>query len=328
MICNIVGARPHFVKYFAIKRHLGEDLLIHTGQHYDYEMSKLFFEEFHLKKPDYHLDAGNCVSTTTRKVREVLQKEKPEIVVVYGDTNSTLGGTLAANSLNIPVAHVEAGVRSFSTIIEEYNRIKVDKYSTWRFCPSLKAVENLKNEGLDGVFTGDVMKDVILKTKRRKIPKPFNLLTIHRAGNTTPEKFQELMDFVKHFSKTYFPIHPRTKKLFKPIENIAPLKPLSYVELVSYIDCADIVLTDSGGIQKEAYWLKTPCITLRDETEWTETIDSGWNVLWKDSLGGFSFAEHPDHYGDGEASKKIVEILNRKHQQILSHPTLTDGESP
>lgn len=316
MICNIVGARPHFVKYSAIKQHLGEDLLIHTGQHYDYEMSKLFFEEFDLKKPDYHLNAGNCVGTTLKEVRKVLQKEKPEIVVVYGDTNSTLGGTLAAHSLNIPVAHVEAGVRSFSSIIEEYNRIQVDRRSTWRFCPSERALACLKDEGLSGVFTGDVMKDVILKTRRRKIPKPFNLLTIHRAGNTTPEKFSELMEFVKNFSKTYFPIHPRTKQLFKPIENIVPLKPLSYVELISYIDCADIVLTDSGGIQKEAYWLRTPCITLRDETEWTETIDSGWNVLWKDSLRGFSFKEHPDYYGDGEASKKIVEILRREYGHV------------
>ena len=314
LICNIIGARPHFIKYFPIQNALErKDLLIHTGQHYDYEMSKLFFEEFDLKTPDYHLNAGNCVDTIFEETRSILKKEKPEIVVVYGDTNSTLGGTLAAHSLNIPVAHVEAGVRSFSTIIEEYNRVQVDRLSTWRFCPSEKALVNLRAEKLDGVFTGDVMKDVILKTRRRKKPKPFNLLTIHRAENTTPEKFEELMDFVKRFPyTTYFPIHPRTKKLFKPIENIVPLKPLSYVELISYIECANIVLTDSGGIQKEAYWLRTPCITLRDETEWTETVGSGWNILWKDSGQGFSLREHPDFYGDGEAAKKITEILNAK----------------
>ena len=309
MICNIVGARPQFIKYVPIKDALGEDLLIHTGQHYDYEMSKLFFDEFNIKKPDYHLDCGSRVKTIYKKVFEILKEKQPDVVVVYGDTNSTLGGALAAYSLHIPIAHVEAGVRSYSDIIEEYNRITVDRISTHHFCPSQKAVENLQAEGLDGVFTGDVMKDIILKTRRKKIPKPFNLLTIHRAGNTTPEKFQELMNFVGTFPNTYFPIHPRTKKLFKPIDNIKLLKPLSYVELISYIEGANLVLTDSGGIQKEAYWLRTPCVTLRDETEWTETVETGWNVLYKD-YDWFNPTSHPDFYGDGKSAEKIAEILS------------------
>ncbi|MFC1551240.1 UDP-N-acetyl glucosamine 2-epimerase [Candidatus Latescibacterota bacterium] len=375
-IINIVGARPQFIKYFpilrAIERHADRtgspmnDVLIHTGQHYDYNMSKIFFDGFGIKTPDYHLEAGSGAhgkqtGEILRKTEEILLKEKPDAVVLYGDTNSTLGGAVAASKLHIPVAHVEAGLRSFNKYMpEEINRILTDQVSTFLFCPCKNAVKQLEKEdfpaGLDGgdlvgeqsisdigsrksydknnplvVNAGDVMYDVLLKAvliaeNESDILETMDLrdsvygvLTVHRAENTDhPEKFKEIVSFVNEAAegkKIFFPMHPRTKKIYSELsagfsENIRIIEPLSYFDLILLLKNSSLLLTDSGGIQKEAYWLKVPCITLREETEWTETLESGWNVLYGDYSGAHEVKETGGLlYGDGNAADKIISIL-------------------
>jgi UDP-GlcNAc3NAcA epimerase len=355
---DIVGARPQFVKLSPILKSIQkhnqspfqikiEEILIHTGQHYDENMSRVFFEEFNLKAPDYHLGIGSLsqpeqTAEILKHCSFVLAKEKPDVVVVYGDTNSTLGGALAAAKLNLPIAHVEAGIRSFNKKMqEEINRILADHISSFLFCPTQTAVENLKHEGVTkGVcFAGDVMYDAILQNipfaeKHEGIlkqigiaPQKYFIATVHRAENTdAPEKLSAILnglqDVAKKIAPVVIPLHPRTRNRLETlrvsISGLIVIEPLSYLEMLVLLKNAKGILTDSGGLQKEAYFLQIPCVTLREDTEWVETLDTGWNVL-----AGFDskkiveslmqVLESPKKnlplFGDGNASDKIVDIL-------------------
>ena len=377
-IVTIVGARPQFVKAGAVSRAFVElnkrgkrirEIWVHTGQHYDYLMNKVFFEELKLPKPDYHLGVGSGshgrqTGLILERIEVVLQKEKPEVVIVYGDTNSTLAGALAAAKLKIPVAHVEAGLRSYNqNMPEEINRLLTDHLSTLLFCPTTQSVRNLFKEGIKDGETqvvkkvGDVMYDSILyysKIAERKssILKDLGLLTpnsvraihessvhrtpnyylatLHRAGNTDdPKRLKSILEALNKIGEktpVILPLHPRTKKmmkvyrLFSKIKNIRFIEPVSYLDMLQLEKNAKAILTDSGGVQKEAYWLGVRCFTLREETEWVETIESGWNVLTgtnaKRIVGEVGHLEkrrkYPKGrkiYGDGKASQKIVKIL-------------------
>jgi UDP-N-acetylglucosamine 2-epimerase len=373
-VAQVVGARPQFIKYFPISKAFATykkrtrksivDILIHTGQHYDYNMSKIFFDEFNSKEPDYHLGVGSGshgkqTAEILKRVEDVLIKEKPNIVVLYGDTNSTLGGALAAAKLHIPIAHVESGLRSFNKYMpEEINRILTDHISTLLFCPSGKAVQNLKHEGFNNILNdgelirtqvaqslplpynisqpavlnvGDVMYDVFLYAvkiaeKQSVILKQLNLtqkgyglLTLHRPENTdSSESMSRIIEFVNDTSTgigIIFPMHPRTIKFYENMkrrfaENIKIVDPLGYFDMLMLLKNASFIMTDSGGMQKEAYWLKVPCITLRQETEWTETIESGWNVLYKNYKGVPSSKQsHHNYYGDGKTAEKIASFI-------------------
>lgn len=373
-IVNIVGARPQFIKYFPISSALEKiarlnsnagfkDILIHTGQHYDYAMSKIFFDELGIKEPDYHLEVGSGLhgrqtGLMLKKIEELLLKEKPHIVIVYGDTNSTLAGALAASKLHIPIAHVEAGLRSFNRYMpEETNRILTDHTSTILFCPNQTAIDNLVKEGIRRILSleetkdnikidinnpfiinvGDVMYDTLLHAikiaeKQSTILETLNIpnhdycvLTIHRADSTdNQEKLKEIVSFVNNISagKTViFPMHPRWNKIYEQYkimlsDNIKVIEPLGYFDNIMLLKNSNFVMTDSGGVQKEAFWLKVPCITLRDETEWIETISSGWNILYKDYKNTNKLPKNGDMdcYGDGKASEKIAAlILNIAH---------------
>lgn len=371
---HIVGARPQFIKYFPIQQaidriragkeskkgslqesrpdHHGTapfahnllsltSILVHTGQHYDYRMSQIFFDELGIRPPDYHLGVGSGshgqqTALVMQRAEEVLVKEKPDIVVVYGDTNSTLGGALAAAKLKIPVAHVEAGLRSFNKKMpEEINRVLTDHVSTYLFCPSETAVANLHREGLDRVFNvGDVMYDMLLhalnvaEAKSRIhdqlgiTPKIYDLLTLHRAETTDyPRRLEEVVSFVNEISlqtPVIFPMHPRMTKVYACInksfaDNVRIIEPLGYFDLLMALKNARRLMTDSGGMQKEAYWLQVPCITLRDETEWVETVQSGWNILWHDYQGAHHPLGHPHIYGDGHSAEKIISTLMERN---------------
>jgi len=386
-IVTIVGARPQFIKAAAICRAIQkinqrsqtrlyekrrtQEILVHTGQHYDYMMDKVFFEELKLPKPDYHLGVGSgSHAKQTGKMLEgieaVLQREKPRLVMVYGDTNSTLAGALAAAKLKIPVAHVEAGLRSFNrTMPEEINRVLADHLSTFLFCPTDQAVRNLLKEGIKDGGTrvvknvGDVMYDSILyyskiTEKKSRILHDLNLVnqqsairnpqyylaTLHRAENTDdPKKLKSIfraLDEIGKKTPVVLPLHPRTKKTIKAYHLFSEFKNIKFIEPVSYLDMlklgknAKAILTDSGGVQKEAYWFGVPCLTLREETEWTETIKSGWNVLVGTSVGRImkevSHAEGRRRYlkgnkifGDGKASQKIVQILIKHYGYTQRH---------
>ena len=377
-IVTVVGARPQFIKAAAVsraiqgwnrKRNRIHEVLVHTGQHYDYRMDKVFFEELELPKPHYRLGVGSGshgrqTGIMLERIEAVLKEEKPKWVVVYGDTNSTLAGALAAAKLNIPIAHVEAGLRSYNQRMpEEINRLLTDHLSTFLFCPTDQAVRNLLREGIKGGRTkivrnvGDVMYDSILyysKVAEKKsnvlkelglgiakeskippsaIPVPnYYLATLHRAENTDdPKRLKSILKALNEIGRkvsVILPLHPRTKKMMKAY-HLFPKDPwIKLIEPVSYLDMlhleknAKAILTDSGGIQKEAYWLRVPCMTLREETEWLETIKSGWNVLTgtevKRILREVSRLEkrkrQPERnkmFGDGKAGEKIVEILRK-----------------
>jgi len=373
-VVTIVGVRPQFIKAEAVTRAVQrynqrcpsnrrlQEILIHTGQHYDYLMDKIFFEELDLPKPNYHLGVGSGshgrqTGMMLERIEAVLQKEKPKVVMVYGDTNSTLAGALAAVKLNIPVAHVEAGLRSFNrTMPEEINRLLTDHLSTFLFCPTNQAVRNLLREGIkDGKGkivkkVGDVMYDSILyylKLSERKSTilkdlgfdtshesrvTSYYLATLHRAENTDdPKRLESILKALNEIGRNtpvVLPLHPRTKKmietyhLFSKFKNIKFIEPVSYLNMLKLEKNATAILTDSGGVQKEAYWLKVPCLTLREETEWVETIKSGWNVLV--GIGVKRIVKEVSHtgkrrrylkgnrvFGDGKASQKIVQILIR-----------------
>jgi UDP-N-acetylglucosamine 2-epimerase len=370
-IVTIVGARPQFIKAGAVNRRIEKsnkrrkrirEIWVHTGQHYDYLMDRVFFEELKLPKPGYHLGVGSGshakqTGLMLERIEMVLEKERPEMVIVYGDTNSTMAGALAAAKLKIPVAHVEAGLRSYNpTMPEEINRLLTDHLSTFLFCPTDQAVRNLLKEGIkDGggrtvKNVGDVMYDSILyyskiAEKRSTILKhlgfdtrhetrdtSYYLATLHRAENADdPKRLTSVCRALNEIGKrtpVVLPLHPRTKKkikvsrLFSEFKNIKFIEPVSYLDMLTLEKNAKAVLTDSGGVQKEAYWLRVPCITLREETEWVETIQSGWNVLTgteaKRILREVGRSEkrrrHPEGdkiFGDGKAGEKIVQILGR-----------------
>ncbi|MBE0648976.1 MAG: UDP-N-acetylglucosamine 2-epimerase (non-hydrolyzing) [Bacteroidales bacterium] len=307
-IVSVIGARPQFVKAATISRVIGtradiREVILHTGQHYDENMSKLFFEELNIPEPDYNLGVGSgSHAVQTGKMLEgietILLREKPDWTLLFGDTNSTVAGALAATKLHIPVAHVEAGLRSFNRIMpEEINRVVTDRISDLLFAPTETAMTNLRNEGLADVtrFTGDVMYDSVLYYRgiveqdpatyaMRDLPEEFLLATIHRAENTDhPQQIENILKAIRglHYP-VLLPIHPRTKKIisrFSIPENLHLIEPVGYLMMLSLILKARKVLTDSGGLQKEAYFLGTPCVTLRTETEWVETVHDGWNTI-------------------------------------------------
>ena len=349
-IVTIVGARPQFIKSLPVSNELrksNREILVHTGQHYDRNMSDIFFEEMGIPKPDYNLGVGSGgqgeqTARMLSKIEAVLLDEKPDAVLIYGDTNSTLAGALAAAKLHIPVAHVEAGLRSFDKKMpEEINRIVADHVSDLLFCPTKTAVVNLKNEGITkGVeLVGDVMYDAALhfgklaEEKSRVLeeldlaPKGYLLATIHRSANT--DNIDNLKALLEAFAESdrviVFPVHPRTRKVLANtgLDSIIKGSKVRLVDPVGYIDFLKLennavkILTDSGGVQKEAFFAAVPCITLRDTTEWVETVESGWNILVhvdKDLLlkqiAEFNPVGEPAKlFGDGKASFYIAQRL-------------------
>lgn len=346
-IVTILGARPQFIKAAAVSslfsKHFDE-ILIHTGQHYDSNMSDVFFEELNIPTPKYHLNIGSgshgaMTGAMLTEIEKVLEIEKPDFVLVYGDTNSTIAGALAASKLLIPVIHVEAGLRSFNkSMPEEQNRILTDHLSRILFAPTQTAVQNLKDEGItNGVhLVGDVMYDGILHfteiakkkstilTKLGLSPKQFILCTIHRAENTNDE--EKLRSIFKGLNavneKMVLPLHPRTQKYVQSYgihigEHISVIDPVGYLDMVMLESAAGKIVTDSGGIQKEAFFLGVPCITLREETEWVETVENGWNMLVGfdpkkiiDGITGFHpVSERKDYFGKGNAAAEIVAVI-------------------
>ena len=325
-----------------------EEVLVHTGQHYDPNLSQVFFDELEIPKPRYHLGIGSLShGAQTGRMLEAIEKvliaERPDWVLTYGDTNSTLAGALAARALNLRCAHVEAGLRSFNKrMVEETNRVVADRLSDTRFCPTAAAVENLAREGiLEGVFrVGDVMYDVALYYRERAqthsrvlerlslAPKTFVLATVHRAENTDDaERLAGIVDGlcrVARRSRVVLAIHPRTRKclmqhgLEERLGTVEVIDPVSYLDMIRLEESARAIYTDSGGVQKEAYFFRVPCITLRDETEWVETVQSGWNRLVgavPERIAGAECDAVPatqgdSFYGDGRACNRIVEILS------------------
>ncbi|WP_421663836.1 non-hydrolyzing UDP-N-acetylglucosamine 2-epimerase [Lysinibacillus telephonicus] len=351
-IVTIAGTRPQLIKIAAVSRVLRQsfhEVLVNTGQHYDYNMAGVFFDELNIPRPDYELEIGSDThGRQTGKmliaVEEVLEIEKPDAVLVYGDTNSTLAGAIVASKLHIPIIHIEAGLRSFNKLMpEELNRIVTDHVSNILFTPTEIAVRNLRNEGItDGVYNvGDVMYDAViynmdLAEKKYKLEdfqlykQQYYLGTIHRAENTDSK--EQLTAILKAFSdvkeNVYLPLHPRTKQkikqynlesLIEQAKHIHIVEPVSYLEMLLLEKNAKGIITDSGGVQKEAYFMKVPCITLRDQTEWTETVECGWNKLanpLKDDLVSILHSIQNGNaienlYGDGYASVKITEILKQ-----------------
>lgn len=350
-VINILGTRPQLVKAAVLSMGLKKDfkeIIVHTGQHYDEQMSAVFFNDLGIPRPKYSLRIGSGPhgEQTGRmliEIEKVLIKEKPDLIIIEGDTNSALAGALAAIKLHIPIAHVEAGLRSYNRKMpEEINRILIDHVSEFLFCPSISAKKNLLQEGIkNNVFvTGDVMFDAlkyfsVVAKKKSKIlkklnlkTKKYNLLTIHRAENTNKNNLTEIFEALIQSKQFFvFPIHPRTLKFlkeFKILEKLEKNKNFLLIEPVSYLDMlllgknAEKILTDSGGLQKEAYWLRVPCVTLRNETEWIETVKSGWNILVGSKedkiirvLKKFNVRrKHPNFYGNGKATHKISKTIN------------------
>lgn len=354
-ILTVVGARPQFIKAAAVSReilrHPGQlqEVMVHTGQHYDANMSQVFFDELEIPAPRYNLEVsggqhGAMTGRMLEGIEKILLDEQPDWVLIYGDTNSTLAGALAAAKLHIPVAHVEAGLRSFNMRMpEEINRILSDRVSTLLLCPTELAVENLAREGVtQGVHNvGDVMYDVALyyRERARAISrildrlglqeKGFALATCHRAENTDdPVRLTGIVNALAQIAEdlpVVLPLHPRTRKLMQQfglegeLSALTVVEPLAFLDMVTLEQAAKIILTDSGGVQKEAFFYEVPCITMRDETEWVETLASGRNQLvGADSQRilsayqqGPQFAPEAGFapYGDGFASKKIIENL-------------------
>lgn len=348
-VISIVGARPNFIKLAPLSKEIRkhfDEIIIHTGQHYDYEMDRIFFDQLGISEPDYHLGVGSGThgyqtGEMVKRIEEALLKEEPDVVVVFGDTNSTLAGALAAVKLHVPVAHVEAGLRSYDKRIpEEVNRVLVDHCSDLLFCPTERSVENLKKEGIvRGVYlTGDVMVDAInqnirIAEKRSRIlkeldlkSKDYFLATVHRAENTdNPERLRSIVEALCDIENLVFPCHPRTEKflrkygLWEKVEkSITVIKPVGYLDMLVLEKNARKVITDSGGVQKEAYIFKVPCVSLRETTEWVETVEDGWNVLVGadrekiiNAVENFEpkSKTYTHKFGDGKASEKIVGII-------------------
>ncbi len=371
-IVTVIGARPQFIKAAVVSRAISEvnkfaasdsssitEIIVHTGQHYDRNMSGIFFEEMNIPRPDYFLDIhglshGAMTGQMLEKIEPVLVDEKTDCVLVYGDTNTTLAGALAAAKLHLPVAHVEAGLRSFNRRMpEEINRVLTDHVSDILFCPTRQSVKNLKMEGIAGKeenssdsafdqrrpivsLVGDVMFDaaVFYKAHARKpqtaVPETFILATIHRAENTdNPVRLESIFDGFEKIAEEIpiiLPLHPRTRKRMEALGIKAPnsieiLDPVSYLEIIHLLENCTLVMTDSGGLQKEAFFFKKPCITLRDETEWVELVDHGYNFLagaTAESIYEVFQKIVKAHmyfdkalYGDGKAGERIVGHLKQ-----------------
>ncbi len=349
-VASVVGARPQFIKAAPVSKALRRrhrEILIHTGQHYDAAMSEAFFRSLHLPRPTVNLGIGSGTpGAQTGRMLEALERtlarSKPDIVLVYGDTNSTLAGALAAAKLHLPVAHIEAGLRSFNrTMPEEINRIVADHLSVLLFAPTETAVGNLEREGIvHGVQNvGDVMYDVALATepeaRRRRIRatlglrrREYLLATTHRPATTDDRgELEKVVASLSRAGETVvFPVHPRTRKMLRRFRldrnlgaNVRLLEPLDYLDFRALLVDARLVLTDSGGVQKEAYWSGVPCVTLRAETEWVETVADGWNTLVGTDgdriLAAVRSARAPGSpgraFGDGHAAEKIVAVLSK-----------------
>jgi UDP-GlcNAc3NAcA epimerase len=341
-LVTIVGARPQFIKAFALSRALAEaadfeEILVHTGQHFDANMSTVFFEELGIRRPKYHFDVqasepGAAVAQMLSAIEGALQTEKPEAVIVYGDTNSTLAGALAAAQARIPLVHVEAGMRSFNRRMpEEVNRIVADHLSDMHLCVTHSAAENLAREGIvrNVHVVGDLMQDatrLATETAERTstileraslTQKAYGVATVHRAGNTDdPNMLARLFDFIAAEAQRHpivFPIHPRTARAAAEFgldprrAGVIVIEPVGYLDMCHLLHHASIVLTDSGGLQKEAYFHRVPCVTLRGETEWVETIACGWNRLW--TVPDYRERREIADFGQGDAAVKIVQCL-------------------
>ena len=346
-IVTIIGARPQFIKAATVSRIIRSgneinEVLLHTGQHYDQNMSDIFFRELDIPEPGYNLEVGSGshafqTGEMIKGIEDILLKEKPDWTLVYGDTNSTLAGALASVKLHIPVAHIEAGLRSFNRIMpEEINRIVADRISDLLFAPTQTAVNNLTSEGLSGntILSGDVMLDSVLyykgkvldkpdQYKIKNIPEKYLLATIHRAENT--DNIDNLKTLFLALSEAGFPVvlplHPRTKKIISDSISIAPnimiIEPVGYLEMLKLTMDSFKVITDSGGLQKEAYFLDKQCITIRSETEWIETLYDNWNILTGIDPGKIlkaieaptPLSKYNDGFGNGSAAEIIVNKL-------------------
>lgn len=345
-IFSIVGARPQFIKLAplsAMLKGVHQEYIVHTGQHYDYAMSEKIFEDLGIRKPDIHLEVG--AGTQTEQIAAMLikldvamQEKKPDAVIVFGDTNSTLAGALIAAKQNIPIIHIEAGLRSFNrSMPEEINRITTDHLSKYLFAPTATAVANLKNEGLESVtyLTGDIMVDTMKNSIAVALQKStilqqlqlqgtaFNLLTLHRHYNVDDSNvMQHILNQLALLQETIvFPVHPRTKKMlpanFKVADNIRMIEPQGYIDFIALQHAAQKIITDSGGIQKEAYILKKPCITLRTETEWVETVQEKWNCLVQpldaamaEKIKSFTVPETQSNIFGTSVTEKMLAIIN------------------
>jgi len=341
-IATIIGARPQFIKAAPLSVEIANsdqvrELCIHTGQHFDENMSGVFFRELGLPKPAYQLDInggphGQMTGRMMEAIEAILMENRPDGVLVYGDTNSTLAGGLVAAKLHIPLIHVEAGLRSYNRMMpEEINRVLVDHISSVLLCPTSAAVENLKKEGInDGVHqVGDLMYDATLKltpvaVKHSRIldelalePKRYGVATLHRAENTdSPDALRNAIGFLVQLSEEIpliLPLHPRTRKALSDAEiavtgtRLKLIGPVGYFDMHVLLSNASIVATDSGGVQKEAYFHRVPCVTLRSETEWVETIDNGWNRLWH--VDEYRPRREIQEYGTGDTAQRILQIL-------------------
>ncbi len=347
-VVSIVGARPQFVKLAPVSRALREsreEIIVHTGQHYDYGMSERFFHELGLPEPDYHLNCGSGshgaqTARMLEAIEQVLLKEQPEMVIVYGDTNSTLAGALAAAKLHISIAHIEAGLRSFNrTMPEEINRVVTDHLSDRLFCPTVTACQHLHDEGITrGVeLVGDVMYDLLLQVQpvveqraRELLPslhvaeRGYVLVTAHRPVNA--DDIAAMRNIAAALNAlelpVIFPLHPRTRARMGDYrlawgEHITFIEPVGYLDMLALERGAYRILTDSGGVQKEAFLLGVPCVTLREETEWVETVEAGWNVLAGNRphaiLDALRLPEpqtpRGSPYGEGDAAERIARSL-------------------
>jgi UDP-N-acetylglucosamine 2-epimerase len=346
-ILTIVGARPQFIKAAAVShvvRARHREVLLHTGQHYDAAMSDRFFQELKLPKPDVELGVGSGshasqISQMLTGIESAIAGQRPDVVLLYGDTNSTLAGALAAAKMHVPIAHVEAGLRSFNRRMpEEINRVVTDQLSALLLCPSETAVANLAREGItNGVhLVGDVMADVISRfgagangqplERFGVAPREYFVATTHRAENTddTARLAAILTALDSLPSRVIVPMHPRLRAAIathrlKIGANVTAVDPVGYLEMIALVKHARALLTDSGGLQKEAYWLGVPCVTMRDETEWIETVAAGWNTITgadtQRIVQAASSAPRPTVrpalYGDGNAAGRIVELLEQ-----------------
>ncbi|MEZ0537034.1 non-hydrolyzing UDP-N-acetylglucosamine 2-epimerase [Caldicellulosiruptoraceae bacterium PP1] len=355
-ICTILGARPQFIKAAILSRKIRKyynEVIIHTGQHYDYYMSDIFFEELQIPQPEINLGVqadfqGRQIGEMIIKLEEALIEQKPNMVLIYGDTNSTLAAAIASSKLNIPILHIEAGLRSYNkNMTEEQNRVITDHLSSLLFVPTENALENLKKENIfDGVYwVGDVMYDNIIHfikyvadnnilLQKFNINNEYVLATIHRAENTN--NYENLKNIVEAFNEyeglIVLPLHPRTARYLNKYNlkfnnNVLILEPVSYFEMLFLEYNAKIIATDSGGIQKEAFFLKKPCITLRNETEWIETLNDGWNILVganKEKILKFLYCikkplKQKDYFGSGNATDKIIEIIINEEPKMYNN---------
>lgn len=352
-LLTVVGARPQFVKAAALSRALDriegiEELIVHTGQHFDSNMSEVFFEEMQIPKPAFNLAInslghGAMTGRMLEEIEKLILSEKPNMVLVYGDTNSTIAGALAAKKLHVAVGHVEAGLRSFNMAMpEEVNRILTDRISDHLFCPTDTAINNLKKEGYDNIDchvhrTGDVMQDAAIYyaqfveekshvLKDNNITEDIALVTIHRAENTDdPKRLNAIVNALNHIQKklrVVCPLHPRTRKIMDKLKLIPEfdlIDPVGYFDMIALLQRSKVVLTDSGGLQKEAFFFNSPCVTMRDQTEWVELVENGFNMIagadsdqiiaafnqMIDASPDFSL----DLYGKGKASENIASII-------------------